>query len=194
MKKIILFLLVFLTVGAFQAAAQEWKIDYAHTNFYFEVNHTYVPVRGQFTKFSGEVFFDPNNPAKSKFDFVINVDSVDTKIGKRDTHLRSPDFFDSGKYPLMIFKSSSVSSGGDNKYIVNGLLTIKDVSKKLALEFVYHGQKDNPIKPGEVVAGLETKLVIDRLEYNVGDGKFHKLGVVNKDVNILFVLELLHEK
>ena len=73
-------------------------------------------------------------------------------------------------------------------------MTIKDVSKKLALEFVYHGQKDNPIKPGEVVAGLETKLVIDRLEYNVGDGKFHKLGVVNKDVNILFVLELLREK
>jgi polyisoprenoid-binding protein YceI len=137
------------------------------------------------------VYFDPGNLAKSKFDFVINVDSVDTKIGKRDTHLRSPDFFDASKFPVMTFKSSSVTSGGDNKYIVNGVLTIKDVSKKLALEFVYHGQKDNPIKPGEIVAGFDTRLVLDRLAYNVGDGKFYKLGVVGKDVTILFVLELL---
>ena len=194
MKKVILLLLVFLTAGAFQAAAQEWRIDFAHTNFYFDVNHTYVPVRGQFTKFSGEVFFDQNNPAKSKFDFVINVDSVDTKIGKRDTHLRSPDFFDAEKFPLITFKSSKVSPEGQNKYIVNGVLTIKDVSKNIALEFVYHGQKDNPIKPGEVVAGFETELVLDRLEYNVGDGKFYKLGVVDKNVNILFVMELLREK
>ena len=191
MKKIVLLLLFFLVVGPFQAAAQQWKLDYAHTNFYFEVNHTYVPVRGQFTKFTGEVYFDPGNLAKSKFDFVINVDSVDTKIGKRDTHLRSPDFFDASKFPVMTFKSSSVTSGGDNKYIVNGVLTIKDVSKKLALEFVYHGQKDNPIKPGEIVAGFDTRLVLDRLAYNVGDGKFYKLGVVGKDVTILFVLELL---
>ena len=194
MKRILLFLLFLLVMVPFQAAAQQWKIDYAHTNFYFEVNHTYVPVRGQFTKFSGEVFFDPNNPTISKFDFVINVDSVDTKIGKRDTHLRSPDFFDASKFPNMTFKSSSVTSGGANKYIVNGVLTIKDVSRNIALEFVYHGQKDNPIKPGEVVAGLETRLVLDRLEYNVGDGKFYKLGVVDKDVTILFVLELLGEK
>jgi polyisoprenoid-binding protein YceI len=153
-----------------------------------------VPVRGQFTEFSGEVFFDQNNPAKSKFDFVINVDSVDTKIGKRDTHLRSPVFFDAAKFPMITFKSSKVTPGGHNKYIVNGILTIKDVSKNIALEFIYHGQKDNPIKPGEVVAGFETKLVLDRLEYNVGDGKFYKLGVVDKDVNILFVMELLREK
>ena len=73
MKKIFFFLLVFLTVGAYQAAAQEWKIDYAHTNFYFDVNHTYVPVRGQFTKFSGEVLFDPNNPANSKFNFFMSI-------------------------------------------------------------------------------------------------------------------------
>jgi polyisoprenoid-binding protein YceI len=194
MKKILFFLLFLFVMAPFQAVAQQWKIDYAHTNFYFEVNHTYVPVRGQFTKVTGEVYFDPGNLAKSKFDFVINVDSVDTKIGKRDTHLRSPDFFDAAKFPMMTFKSFSVTSGGDNKYIVNGVLTIKDVSKKLALEFVYHGQKDNPIKPGEVVAGLETKLVLDRLAYNVGDGKFYKLGVVDKDVNILFVLELMRGK
>jgi len=194
MKRILFFLLFVIVMGPFQAAAQEWELDPVHTNFYFEVKHTYAAVRGQFTDFAGEVYFDPDNPAKSKFDFMINVNSVDTKVGKRDTHLRSPDFFDAGKYPLITFKSSGVSHAGGNKYIVEGILTIKDVSKKLALEFVYHGQKDNPLKSGELVAGLDARLTLDRLEYNIGDGKFYKMGVVGKDVDILITLELLRDK
>ena len=194
MKRILFFLLFVIVMGPFQAAAQEWELDPVHTNFYFEIKHTYAAVRGQFTDFTGEVYFDPDNPAKSKFDFMINVNSVDTKVGKRDTHLRSPDFFDAGKYPLMTFKSSGVSHAGGNKYIAEGILTIKDVSKKLALEFVYHGQKDNPLKSGELVAGLDARLTLDRLEYNVGDGKFYKMGVVGKDVDILITLELLRDK
>jgi polyisoprenoid-binding protein YceI len=191
MKKLLFFLLLFLLIGPMQAIAQQWELDQAHTNFFFEVKHTSAPVRGQFMDFTGDVYFDPDNLAKSKFNFVIKVDSVDTKIGKRDTHLRSPDFFDAGKFPEINFKSSKVTHAEDNKYIVEGTLTMKDVSRALALEFVYHGQKDNPVKPGQTVTGLDSMLILDRLEYNVGDGKFYKLGVVGKDVDILITLEML---
>ena len=61
----------------------------------------------------------------------------------------------------------------------------------LSLEFVYHGQKDNPVKPGQTVTGLDARLTLDRLEYNVGDGKFYKMGVVDKDVDIMITLEML---
>ena len=149
---------------------------------------------GQFIDFSGDIYFDPENPGKSRLDFVIKVESVDTKVGKRDTHLRSPDFFDTAKYPLITFRSSKVTDGGGNTYIVEGKLTIKDVSRDVALEFVYHGQKDNPLKPGEIVAGLDARLTIDRLAYHVGDGKFYKMGVVGKDVDILLTLELLRDR
>ncbi len=181
-------------LGPFQAAAQQWKLDQVHTNFFFDVRHTFATVRGQFMDFSGDIFFAPDNLDKSKFNFVIKVDSVDTQVGKRDTHLRSPDFFNTAKYPVMTFKSSKVSYAGDGKYIVAGTLTIKDVSNDIALEFDYHGQKENPLKPGEIVAGFDTRLTIDRLQYNVGDGKFFKMGVVGKDVDILFTLELLRNK
>ena len=194
MKKLLLLLLFFLISVPFQAMAQQWNLDPVHTNFYFDVKHTYATVRGQFTNFNGNVFFDPANLNQNRFDFVIKVDSVDTKVGKRDTHLRSPDFFNAAKYPLISFRSSKVSHGGDNKYLVEGTLTIKDVSKDITLEFIYHGQKDNPLKPGEIVAGLDTRLTIDRLGYHVGDGKFYKMGVVGKDIDILFTLELLREK
>ena len=194
MKKIVLLLLFFVALAPLQVAAQQWHLDTVHTNFFFDVKHTYATVRGQFMDFSGDVYFDPDHPEESRFEFVIKVNSVDTKVGKRDTHLRSPDFFDAAKYPLMTFKSTRVSSAGDNKYIAAGTLTIKDVSRDLALELVYHGQKENPLKPGEIVAGLDTRLTIDRLEYHVGDGKFYKMGVVGKDVDIFFTLELLRDK
>lgn len=191
MKKIITFLLFFLALAPFQASAGQWSLDTVHTGFYFDIKHTYATVRGQFLDFSGDVFFDPANPETGKFDFIIKVDSVDTKVGKRDTHLRGPDFFDAATFPEITFKSSRVSQGHENTYIVNGTLTIKDVSRDIALVFAYHGQKQNPLKPGEIVAGLDAELAIDRLVYHVGDGKFYKMGVVGKDVDILISLELL---
>ena len=191
MKKIVIFLLFFIAVAPFQVGAQQWQLDPVHSNFYFEIRHTYAIVRGQFGEFTGDVYFDPDNPAVSRFNFVINVNSIDTKIGKRDTHLRSPDFFDAGRYPRMTFKSSRVARGEGNKYLVEGVLTIKDVSRDIVLVFVYHGQKENPAKPGETVAGLDTHLTIDRLEYHVGDGKFYKPGIVDKDVDIYVTLEML---
>ena len=109
MQRSVFFLLLLLVLVPFQAFGQQWELDPVHTNFYFEVRHTFAPVRGQFTEFSGDVFFDPADPAKSKFDFVIKVDSIDTKVGKRDTHLKSPDFFYARKFPEMVFRSSKVS-------------------------------------------------------------------------------------
>jgi len=192
-KTLYLFLFLSMMVPV-QAMAEKWQLDTAHTNFFFEVRHTYAAIRGQFGDFSGKVIFDPAIPEKSRFDFTIKVDSIDTRIGKRDTHLRTPEFFDAKKYPQITFRSTKVTAAGDNKYLVDGKLTIKDVSKDLALVFTYHGQQQNPLKPGEVVAGFDTKLSIDRLAYHVGDGKFYRMGVVDKDVDILVTMELLRDK
>ena len=195
MKKRIFFLLLFVIGMPLQVMAQQWEVDPVHTNFYFDVKHnTFSTVRGQFMDFTGDVFFDPENPGQSRFDFVIQVDSIDTKVGKRDTHLRSPDFFDVARYPTITFKTTKVSKAADNIFIVEGQLTIKDVTRDLALEFVYHGQRENPLKKDETVAGLDTDLTFDRLEYHVGDGKFYEMGVVDKYINILFTLELLRSQ
>ncbi|MDD5758783.1 MAG: YceI family protein [Desulfobulbaceae bacterium] len=192
--KRILFPLLLLLAWPNQALSNEWKLDTVHSNFYFDVQHIYATVRGQFTDFTGEVSFDPDNPEKSHFDFAIKVDSIDTKIGKRDTHLRSPDFFDADKYPLITFKSGKVTRAANNRYVVEGALTIKGITKNVALEFLYHGQKENPLKAGQIVAGLDSRLLLDRLEYHIGDGKFYKMGAVGKDIAVLITLELLRDK
>lgn len=194
MKKIIYIVLFLLLLGQTHVMAHEWKTDPYHSGILFEIKHIYSTIRGHFSDFTGNVFFDPDNLKKSKFDFVVKVDSINTNNGKRDNHLRSGDFFDSGKFPVMTFMSSQVSHAGGNKYILDGKMTIKDVTKDMKLEFTYWGQKENPLKKNEMVAGFNTRLTLNRLDYNVGNGNFHKMGVVGKDVDVLISLEVLRKK
>ena len=194
MKRYILVLLSLLLLAATQAMAYEWKMDPAHSAIMFEIKHIYSTVRGHFGEFSGNVFFNPNDLKESKFDFTVEVDSINTHIGKRDNHLRSGEFFDAKKYPQMVFKSSKVSHAGGNKYLLEGKMTVKDVTQPMKLEFLLMGQKNSPFKKDKVVGGFETRFKIDRLAFNVGTGKFYKLGVVGKEVDILLSLEMIRNK
>ena len=194
MKRFILVLLSLLMLAAPQAAAHEWKIDAAHSAIMFEIKHIYSTVRGQFGEFSGDVFFSPDALEKSKIDFVVKVESINTFIGKRDNHLRSGDFFDAKKYPQMEFKSSKVTHAGGNKYLMEGKMTVKDVTKPITLEFLMLGEKDSPFKKDKVVGGFDTRFTIDRLDYNVGSGKYYKMGVIGKDVDIFISLEMIRNK
>ncbi len=194
MKRIILIVLSLILLGQTQLMAYEWKADPVHTGILFEIKHVYSTVRGHFSNFTGDVFFDPDNLEKSKCDFIVKVDSINTNNGKRDKHLRSDDFFAASKYPVMTFKSSRVSHAGGNKYTLEGKMTIKDVTKDMVLEIIYWGQKENPLKKNQMVAGFDTRFKINRLDYQVGDGKFYKMGVVGKDIDILITLEVLRDK
>src|SRR5210317_1448320 len=91
MKRIIYIAFSLLLLGQTHVMAHEWKTDLSHSGILFEIKHIYSTVRGHFSDFTGEVFFDPDNPEKSQFDFVVKVDSINTNNGKRDNHLRSDD-------------------------------------------------------------------------------------------------------
>ncbi len=194
MKRLLFALLFFVLLWPVQVLAKEWRLDTTHSNFFFDIKHIYATVRGKFDNFAGTVVFIPDKPELSRFDFTIKANSVNTNVEQRDAHLQSADFFNVEKYPFITFKSTKVSHTAGNNYIVEGILTIKDVSKKVVLPFIYHGQRENPLNTAEIVAGLDSNLVIDRLMYHVGDGKYYKMGAVGKDVNILITLELLQDK
>ena len=194
MKRYLFVLLSLIFLAATQAMAYEWKMDPVHSAVMFEIKHIYSTVRGHFGSFSGNVFFNPNDLKGSKFDFAVEVDSINTLVGKRDNHLRSGDFFDAKKHPQMVFKSSKVSHAGGNKYLLEGKMTVKDITKPMKLEFLLLGQKDSAFKKDQVVGGFETRFKIDRFDFNVGTGKFYKLGVVGKEVDVLISLEMTRNK
>ena len=187
-------LFVILMAGYSNAAPAEWNMDKVHSNIYFDVRHIFSTVRGKFDDFSGKILVDTEKPEASSVSFEVEVKSVNTFIGQRDTHLRSGDFFDAGKFPLMTFKSKSVKHIEGDKYMMTGLFTIKDVTRELDIPFTYMGIKDNPSNPKEQVAGFEASFTINRLDYHVGTGKYYDMGLIDKDVNILITLELLKKK
>lgn len=180
--------------GSAAAAAHEYRFDTIHSNFYFDAQHVFSTVRGFFKSYDGAVRFDPADLAGSSMEFKIQVDSVETFNGKRDTHLRSPDFFDASTYPVITFKSTRITAAGENRYNVAGTLTIKDVSRDVVLPFIYHGEKEHPASKNELVAGFDAQLRIDRLGYHVGNGKFATMGLVGKDVTIVVSLEMMRDK
>jgi polyisoprenoid-binding protein YceI len=196
-KKMLFSLVVFLVgliVSPLYAEVRSWKIDKEHTNFYFSVDHIYAKVQGRFTDFKGSFLFDPDNLKDSEISFEIKVKSVDTGISKRDKHLLSEDFLYASEYPLITFAGNNITKGGENIYNVNGKLTIRGVSSDLILPLTYGGVKDHPLTPGMEVAGFNGRLTLDRLAYNVGDGKYYKMGAVGKDVDILVTIEVLRKK
>ena len=196
-KKILFTVIVVLLFGLgapVHAELRPWKIDRDHTNFYFSVEHIYAKVQGRFTDYQGTIIFDPENLNDSQISFQIKVKSVDTGNGKRDKHLRSADFFHASKYPLITFTSSSITRAEGNTYNVAGTLTIKDVSTELVLPLTFAGIRENPLDPDLEVAGLNGRLTLDRLAYNVGSGKYYKMGAVGKDVDILVTTEVLRKK
>jgi len=188
-------LVFLLLVGqTVQAAARSWELDKPHSNFYFQITHIFSKVNGQFDDFSSEVKFDPKNLPESRFFFEIKTDSINTNIAKRDKHLQSADFFDSGTFPLITFESIKITDAGNNVYDVLGKFTIKGQTYDLMLPLTLEGIKDHPAVKGKEVIGFNGKLTIDRLTYKVGTGKFYEMGVVGKDVDILVTLEALSDK
>jgi polyisoprenoid-binding protein YceI len=177
-----------------QVSASQWHIDADHSEIRFKIKHILTTVSGYFTEFKGDVIFDPENPEAGKFDFTVAVNSVDTNNGKRDNHLRSKDFFDADKFPEMTFKSSKISHLTDNRYALEGSMTIKDVTKKIKIEFQFFHPRPHPFDKKKNVGGFQAVFTIPRLAYNVGNGKFLKMGVVASDVEVELAMEALTEK
>jgi len=193
-RLLLVFLFLVLLTGMAQARADEWQFDPAHTRIYFDIKHIYATVRGGFTDFSGTVSIDPEDHAVTDVSMKVKVDSIDTGIQQRNNHLRSADFFDEGKYPLMTFESRSVEHIEGSHYRITGDLTIKDVTKEVTVPFTFLGAEDNPMDPKQMVAGYEARFTLDRLAYHVGTGKFFEMGVVGRDVDIIVTFELLKDK
>lgn len=122
-----------------------WTLDEAHTTVSFTARHMGLSkVRGQFTRFSGEVEGDPNHITSASGRFEIEMSSVETGNADRDAHLRAGDFFDVEKFPTMTFVGRSITPAGDRSYTITGDLTIKDVTREVALRYEHGGEDVDP--------------------------------------------------
>ena len=183
-------LLLIMTTSA-QGEPSAWTLDTAHSGVYFDARHIFATVRGHFESYEALINIDPEEMTHSSCEFTVQAKSITTFNRKRDTHLRSAELLDTGKYPTLTFKSTQISARGDNLYTIEGNLTMHGVTRKISAPFVFHGIKPNPFKASQMVAGFTTQFTINRLDFHVGDGKFYTMGVMDKAVDITLSIEAL---
>ncbi len=123
--------------------AGTWEIDPVHSEVGFTARHMMVSkVRGRFTTFSGEIALG-ENPEQSSVTATIDLTSINTGNEQRDDHIRSADFFEVDTYTTMTYRSTGIRADGDH-YIVDGELTLKDVTKQVPLTLEMNGFGPDP--------------------------------------------------
>ncbi len=126
-------------------AVSTWTIDPVHSIAEFAVRHMMVStVKGRFRSMEGSITLYEERPERSSVVATIDVASVDTAEPDRDAHLRSDDFFNAERFPKMTFRSTRVELQGEDRARVYGDLTIRDVTREVALDVEFEGRAKDP--------------------------------------------------
>jgi polyisoprenoid-binding protein YceI len=148
-------------------------------------------VRGHFQKMTGTVNLDEADPTKSSINVTIDATTVDTLEPKRDAHLKSADFFDVAKFPMLTFKSTKIEKSGTG-YKVTGDLTMRGVTKPVTLAV------EGPSAPTKTPWGQPVRVVsatgkLSRKEWGLTWNKSIEAGgvLVSDEVTLMIDGELL---
>ena len=170
MKKISLFLVSFLCFINLANGADLYKIDPMHANVMWSANHFgFSSPNGKFSDVEGKIIVDERNPQNSSVEVTIKANSITTGFTKFDTHLKSADFFNAEKFPIITFKSTSIRASGSSGAKISGLLTIKEISKPITLDVKINKIGKNPITQNKTI-GMTISGKIKRSLFGINYG------------------------
>ncbi|NCS94787.1 MAG: polyisoprenoid-binding protein [Leptospira sp.] len=187
-KKTILVGLVLSGFGLY--ADTTYKIDKAHTNLGFEIDHLMIStVTGRFKDFEGEIVISDDKKKLLSIQGYALAKSIDTDNSKRDDHLRSKDFFDAQKFTKLEFsiKELDISSGSSSN--VKGKLTIRGITKDVKVKVKFKGTVMDPWGAQKLAVDAET--TINRKDFGLTWNEALETGgvMVGEDVKILIKAE-----
>ena len=177
-------LLITACVLAFSGAAnaKPWEVDYAQSHLGFEGRQGSSVFQGGFGKFTVQIDFDLDKPAAGKITASIDTASATAGSSERDSYLPQPDWFDSKKFPQANFASTSIRDVGADKsgvecYEAAGNLTIKGISKPIALPFCLIKEGDHYRAKG--------KVALIRSDFHIGEHDWANEDYVKFAVDVL---------
>ncbi len=174
-----------LVLQPLAAADRVFAVDRAHTVFGFKASTPLFEVPGHFDRYAVDITGDPDAPATVAVRVELEAASINTANAGRDTHLRSPDFFDAARHPKLVFRSDRAWQDGEQLKVA-GTLEIRGQKKELTLAF----------RPANGLngAGVPTwsyrgSLRIDRRDFGIGaDSLAAKIGLKDPvDLDLLLV-------
>jgi polyisoprenoid-binding protein YceI len=166
-----------------------WNIDTGHSGVNFSVRHlVFSKVRGQFRDWRGSLQYSPEAPEKASVQVEIDAASIDTGVGDRDKHLRSPDFFAVEQFPKLRYESTRVEVAGEGRLRVHGNLTIRDVTREVTLDVESLGSVVDPW--GNQRVAFSAKASIDRGDFGLKWNQVLEAGGVMVGERIDIELEI----
>jgi polyisoprenoid-binding protein YceI len=192
MKRLV-FVTGVLALAAPLALAQTstWTSDPAHSEVDFSITHMSVSnVHGRFGNVAATILYNEADVTKSTVTATIGVDTVDTGVEQRNTHLKTPDFFDIATYSSATFTSTSVTKSSSGLRIA-GNLTLHGITKPVVLDAQgptgpVPGMQDH--KPH---AGFTATTTISRSAFGIGS-KF-PAAIVGDQVKLTIELEVVKQ-
>lgn len=182
MKTSLSLLLAFF-LGLATLQADTWQIDGAHSNITFKIQHLFLAkVTGNFSSFTGTIEYDPEAPERSSAEVTIQIASIDTDNAQRDDHLNTDDFFNSPKYPVATFKSTSWEKTGEKSFRVMGDLTMMGQTHPVTLQTELIGvvETERGMK-----SGWEATTTLDRYTWGIGGEGGAQIGrKVDIEINV----------
>lgn len=174
--------LVFVAPGLVRGA-DTYAVDAVHSSAGFQASHLGLSwIQGRFKAISGSFTVDPNNPAATRFELTAQVNSIDTDNGKRDEHLKGPDFFNAKQFPTVSFRSTSAKpvQGG---YEVTGDLALHGATKPVS--FMLKGGKTAEFPRGVHRTGYTGEFTIKRSDF----GMDKMLEAIGDEVHVMVSFE-----
>jgi polyisoprenoid-binding protein YceI len=171
----------------------DWQLDPYHTQVEFAAKHLgMMTVRGHFTDVTSTAELDPDHLEAMRVEVTIQAASIKTHHAARDQDLRSPNFLDVDTYPVITFSSTRVEQTGQDEFTVTGDLTIKGITRPVALEMTRLGEFNDPAMGHRI--GYNGRTKINRKDFGltfnpVLDGRL----VVSEEIDVTLEGELVEQ-
>jgi polyisoprenoid-binding protein YceI len=176
------------------SARTTWTIDPANSQVEFAVRHLMIStVRGRFAGVKGSVVTDDSDPRTAQVDVTIDVHTIDTREAQRDAHLRSADFFDAEKFPVLTFKGTRVTDVKADRFKLVGDLTMHGVTREVTLDVTSEGRGKDPW--GGERAGYSAVAKVNRSDFGLTWNQVLETGgiAVGDEIKISLDLELVKQ-
>lgn len=178
LKKIILLWTLFFPIFSF-ADVTTWKIVPEKSSLTFTATQNNAPVSGKFTRFTGDIHFDPTQLKASHIRIAVDMASVTTDYADVANTLKTADWFNAAIFPEAIFTASDFSKTKNNAYEAHGMLTIRDKAVPSVIMFTLD-------EFSKTKASVQGSILLKRLAFGIGQGEWQKTDNVKDEVKVQF--------